>query len=534
MSCSCIRHTELPHTSRLFADLVYHFDRVQAFYSYPPFAEDSFAASAENVHLDPSHRAKLVDALAAENRNAGPAALRNLDRLSRPDTLVVATGQQAGLYTGPVFTIYKALTAARLAAELTGRGIPSVPVFWLATEDHDLAEVNHVSVFDAANRPVRLEAAASARPNQPVGTVRIEDNAAGALAAVLADFPFGGEVARLAAEAYPKGATFGSGFRDLLTRLLGSYGVLLLDPLPEAVRRLAAPVMALAIQKAPEFTSALLARGKQLEAAGYHVQVHMEEKTSLFFLLENGRRTPLRRSGDTYTGNSAVHTSVELLSRLERSPEDFSPNALLRPVVQDYVLPTVAYIGGPAELAYLAQAEVLYRRVLGRMPVALPRAGFTILDARAEKLLARYGLEVQDVFHGPEAVEQRIANTLTPASLQEKFRSSQSQIEQALAAVEAELLAFDPTLAAALAKSRRKIAYQFSKIQAKAAREALRRSERARSEAAYLSALIFPEKTLQERLYSVLPFLARHGLGLIDQIYSRIRFDCPDHQILAA
>lgn len=532
MSCSCLRHTELPHTSKLFSDLVYHFDRVRGFYHYPPLSPDSFTAAAKQVRLDPQHRAKLVDALSRQNATAEPTVQRNLDRLSRPDTLVVASGQQVGLFSGPVFTIYKALSAARLADELTERGIPAVPVFWLATEDHDLDEVNHVWVFDASSRPIRLHAAAAYAPFQPVGDVKLDGAATAELKAALADLPFGAEVSELAAQTYADGATFGTGFKHLLSRLLAAHGVLLLDPQAPDMRHLAAPVVAQAIEHAPELTAALLARGKELESGGYHIQVHMEEKTSLFFLMEEGRRRHLWRSGDSYTANGATYSQAEMRRRLERSPEDFSPNALLRPVVQDYLLPTLAYIGGPAELAYLAQAEVLYRRLLGRMPVALPRASFTILDARAEKLLSRYGLAVTDAMHGPAPLEERIAATLVPAALQRAFHSGGEQIGQALGAVQTELLKFDSTLADALAKSRRKIEHQFSKIQAKAARETLLRSERARAEAAYLSNLIYPEKTLQERLYSVLPFLARHGMGLTEQLYGAIRFDCPDHRVL--
>ncbi len=528
----CIRHTELPHTTRLFADLVYHFDRVQRFYPYPPFGAGSFAAAAEAVRVDPAHRRALVEALAAENRDAGAAAQEHLDLLSRPGTYAVASGQQVGLYTGPVFTIYKALSAARLAAQLTQRGIPAAPVFWLATEDHDLEEINHVWVFDQANRPVRLEAAAEDGDRRPVGRVRIAEAATQALRETLGGLPFGPEIAALAGEAYASGATFGAAFKALLKRLLEPYGVLLLDPLAPEVRRLAAPLVRRAIAAAPELTGALLERGRQLESAGYHVQVHVEEKTSLFFLLEGGRRTALRRSGDAYAANGVTHPTAELLARLDRSPEDFSPNALLRPVVQDYLLPTVAYIGGPAELAYLAQSEVIYRRLLGRMPVALPRACFTLLDARAAKLLERYDLRVTDVMQGAAALELKVAEKLIPAALHRAFDEAQVRIHDALALVRSRLREFDPTLEAAMEKSQRKIQYQFSKIQSKAGRESLRRAERARQDAAYLLRLVFPEKTLQERIYSVLPFLARHGLGLIERLHHAVRFDCPDHQVL--
>jgi bacillithiol biosynthesis cysteine-adding enzyme BshC len=528
----CIRHTELPHTTRLFADLVYHFDRVGSFYHYAPSALESFQAAAELVRPDPDHRKTLVKALEAENRGAGAAAAKNLDRLAQPGTLVVASGQQVGLYGGPVFTIYKALSAARLAAWLSERGLPAAPVFWLATEDHDLEEINHVWVFNGANRPVRIEARADASPQQPVGSVAVSEPSGATLREALGALPFGDDIAELAAEAYGAGATFGSGFKHLLQRLLEPYGVLVIDPLAHSVRRMAAPVIRRAIQQAPQITPALLERGRRLEGAGYHVQVHVEEKTSLFFLMENGRRTPLRRSGDTYSANGATYSAADLLARLERSPEDFSPNALLRPVVQDFLLPTVAYVGGPAELAYLAQAEVLYGRLLGRMPVALPRACFTLLDARAQKLLSRYGLHVLDILQGPEAVELKIAAKLIPGPLHQAFAEGQHELQRALQLVENQLAAFDPTLLAALDKSRRKMHYQFSKIQAKAARESLRRAERAREESSYLQHLIFPEKTLQERLYSVLPFLARHGPGLIERLHQAVRFECPDHQVL--
>lgn len=528
----CIRHTELPHTTRLFADLAYHFDRVSGFYHHAPFVMESYRAAAERIQMEAGHRAALVEALAAENRDAGAAAQNQLDKLAQSGTLVVASGQQVGLYTGPVFTIYKALSAARLARELSDQGLRAVPVFWLATEDHDLEEINHVWVFDAANRPVRLEAQAHAAIHEPVGGVRLAESGAQALREALSGLPFGDEISKLATEAYAEGATFASGFKSLLKKLLEPYGVLLLDPLSPAIRRLAAPLVRQAIQHAPDLTASLLQRGRELESCGYHIQVHVEEKTSLFFLMDQGRRTPLRRSGDTYAANGTSHTTADLLARIDRSPEDFSPNALLRPVVQDFLLPTVAYIGGPAELAYLAQSEVIYRRLLGRMPVAQPRACFTLLDGRAAKLMKRYGLKLSDVLQGAAAVELRIAETLIPGPLHRAFAEGQTGIGSALDTVQAQLAGFDRTLVAALEKSRSKMQYQFSKIQAKAGRESLRRAERAREEAAYLLHLIYPEKTLQERLYSVLPFLARHGLDLLDRLHESVRFDCPDHQVL--
>jgi len=209
-----------------------------------------------------------------------------------------------------------------------------------------------------------------------------------------------------------------------------------------------------------------------------------------------------------------------------------SPNALLRPVVQDSILPTVAYVGGPAELAYLAQAEVIYRHVLGRMPVALNRAGFTLLDQRSRKLLERYQLKLDDFFHGEQVLKERLALAAIPQHLTRTMEDSKAAAVQALDRTMESLRAFDVTLAKAAERSQKKVAYQFDKMQKKVAREMLVRDTRAAEHASYLYGLIYPDRHLQERLYSILPFLARHGIGLIDQIFENVHLDCPEHQLL--
>jgi uncharacterized protein YllA (UPF0747 family) len=201
-------------------------------------------------------------------------------------------------------------------------------------------------------------------------------------------------------------------------------------------------------------------------------------------------------------------------------------------VVQDSILPTVASILGPAEAAYIAQSEVLYSRILGRMPVAVPRAGFTILDSRSQKRIERYGLSLADFFHGKEALRERMAAALIPPDLTIRLHDTLVDVDAAVERLRARLLAFDPTLEKALATSARKIRHQAGKIQAKTGREAMRRDERATRDAASLYGLIYPERHLQERLYSILPFIAKHGFELIDQIYDSIELDCADHRVL--
>ena len=405
---ACLRHTEIPHNSALFSDFQYHFDKVARFYAHNPHDSRSYAAAAEQIAYPEDRRSALVAALRSSN---GESA--SLDLLARPGTVAVVTGQQVGLFSGPAYTIYKALTAVRLAAQLSEQGIPAVPMFWLATEDHDVAEVNHAFVFGPDHRPIQISVDADGAPERPVGSIPIAAPPVGRLREALAGFPHGEEVAEMVRAAYPAGVTFGRGFRALLERLLAGRGLLFVDPLDESVRRLAAPLLQEAVRQDESLHAKLIERGKALEAAGYHAQVHVEAKTSLVFLLDGERRATLRRQNDEYASKDRKYSAAELIGRAEQ----LSPNALLRPVVQDYVLPTVAYVGGPAELAYMAQSQVLYRELLGRMPVMVSRSGFTLLDARTAKLIERYGLTIPSFFHGEDGSARRSRAEADPAGV---------------------------------------------------------------------------------------------------------------------
>jgi bacillithiol synthase len=502
MEPACLRHTELPHTSRLFSDFLYHYHRVERFYTAPP-----------STGYPEERRPAMIAALRAQNGDHP-----SLEVLSQPGAVTVVTGQQVGLFSGPAYTIYKALTAAKLAEQLSHRGTPAVPVFWLATEDHDFAEVNHAWGFDAATRPVKFQVTGQ-NGGRPVGSIAIDSWPTEQFRQSIADLPFGDEVAGLVEEAYAPGVSMGEAFHRLLSKLLKPYGFLFLDPLHPTTRQLAAPMLKRAVAIGPDLNKLLLQRNRELEAAGYHAQVHVEPGTSLFFLLEGGKRLPIRE---------LKYTPEQLAERAEQ----LSPNALLRPVVQDYMLPTAAYIGGPAELAYFAQSQVLYERLLGHMPRLVSRSGFTLFDARAAKLMERYKLRPKDFFHGQEPLQEQIATRLVPEGLERNFADVTAATEQNLDKLQRAIASYDPTLADAVNKSRAKMLHQLTKMRAKVARETLRRNDRAAAEANYLYHTVYPEKHLQERFYSILPFLARHGVELIDQLYDSVKLDCPDHILL--
>jgi bacillithiol synthase len=522
MESSCVRQTLIPGTSKLFGDYLYDFHKVSDFYGHFYGDPESFAEAAKRIDFPQARRASLVSALREQNGDS-PA----LEKLAVPGTVAVVTGQQVGLFSGPAYTIFKALTAAKLADRLSADGIPAVPVFWLATEDHDLAEVDHAWVFNQNAAAHRISFSPGSAAGGPVGEVVLGEVPIQELRAALGDLPFADEVVARLESAYRPGATLGSAFGSFLKDVLREVGLLFIDPLSPAVRQIAAPFLESAGEAVPELVNALRQRDQELKSAGYHSQVHVEPDTSLLFVISNGKRVPLRwRDGKFVTRDGAYAPS-----NLRNGAPALSPNALLRPVMQDYILPTVAYIGGPAEIAYMAQAQVLYQRLLGRMPVIFPRNSFTLLDARATKIMDRFGLRMTDLLDYHEHARARIAATLIPAELEDELRKARAAIASSIDCLQSNLTNFDSTLQAAAKKSGAKILFQVDKVSRKTASEMLRRDQRAARDADYLMNLIYPERHLQERFYSIVPFLAKTGFDLPARLMEQTQLACPDHMV---
>lgn len=524
MECFCVRQTDVPGTSKLFADLIYHFDRVADLYPFPAGDVNSLVA-ASRFDFPDSRRAQLVKAITPLNQG-NP----NLARLAKPGTVAIVTGQQVGLFSGPAYTVFKALTAIKAARALNEAGVETVPIFWLATEDHDFAEIDNAWVFGPDHQPaqIRLKSEPTSGSARPVGGIAPGPYPIDDLRAALGGLPFADETVDLVQRAYAPGATMGSAFAQIVRELLAPYDILLVDPMAPGLIEMRAPLMAEVIQRTSELVEPLIARSKELVTRGYHAQVLVDQQASLTFLLDGGERIPLKHAKGEFHAGHHKYSAADLAARAH----DLSPNALLRPVVQDYLLPTAAYIGGPAELAYLAQSQVLYRALLGRQPAAFPRAFFTLIDERSHKRMARYGLSPSDVFVAEQALRARVGARLVPEQLRARLDQTRSSVAATLDALSGDLSRFDISLASALDTSRRKIEHQVSKIASKTAAQIFMRDEQATRDAHSLSGLIFPEKHLQERLYSILPFLAKFGPGLIGEIESAVRIDCPDHQFM--
>lgn len=536
MKTQCLPFSQIPHSTRLFLDYLSYSPAVRDFYPRSPLFSEWIRDEAQRVSYDDTRRAGVSEILERQNRawGAGAKTFANIERLRR-GALTAVTGQQVGLFGGPLFSIFKALSAVKLAEQATAAGVDCVPIFWLATEDHDLAEVNHVSLSSETGGPERLSTASHGSADAPVGTVRL----GGEIEAVIERVAWllgDAEVTAWLREAYRPGETVGSAFARLFARLFTEWGVILLDQADVGFHALARPILRQAVERSGELDDALLARGKALEAAGYHQQVKVTSATTPVFKIKDGARTAVRRKSNGAASEFAVGedrvSAGELLKQIDNEPGQFSPNVLLRPVMQDYLLPTLVYTGGAAEVAYFAQVGVVYEKLLGRVTPVLPRFSATLVEAKAQRLLERYKLTLADLFHGPEKLREILAARTLPSDLQGRFAEAKGALEKSLGAVRESLGKLDSTLVDAASNAEEKMKYQLTQLEARAARAEVQRNEVITRHAESLSSSLFPNKVLQEREIAGVSFVARYGPGLLRDLYETIHTDCHDHQVI--
>lgn len=535
MESDCLRFSEIPQTTKLFASFTEHFDKVQSFYSHAP-DEAGVRAASKEIRLDADTRNSVASILRTQNRQFGCGAdvQKNIDRLANGAAAIV-TGQQVSLFSGPAYSIYKALEAIRWARRLTQAGVDAVPIFWMATEDHDLAEANQV-FFGERNGVARFELPLSdGVEGQSVGRISLGDSVCAVVEHALELLHGSGkdEIAAALKASYRSDETFGSAFGKLLAHIFRGYGLVLLDPLEKQFHELARPIYRKAVEDAELIADDLLARGKQLDRAGFHAQVKVTQQSTLLFLDVNGKREAIRRKNGEFIAGALRQSAADLLRMIDERPEALTASVLLRPVLQDSILPTAAYIGGPAEVAYMAQAQVVYRRILGRMPAILPRASFTLIEPEVARALKKYGLSVHEVLSGRQRLRKKMESQYIPRGLATRFARDERALRKILAGYGKPLAALDETLGGARDTAERKMLYQFEKLRGKAGRAENRRTGVLDRHELEIISAIYPHHGLQERTLCLLPLLARHGTELLDRLESAMEKPCNGHRLIS-
>lgn len=534
---------QIPHQSRLFLD-----------YLKDPLVLRTFYPSAVRFHHELAQRVpevlsayrvdrdKVCDALAAMNRSwgAGDATLENIQLLRESDCIAVVSGQQAGLFTGPLYTIYKALSAVKLAGCLRQRNTKAVPVFWIAAEDHDFAEVAKAEFIGRDCQLKNVEVSTDLhREGRPVGQVVLDDSIDAVvdhLFELLPNSEFATEMKALVKNAWQPGRGYVESFAVMMTSLLGRHGLIFLDPLDPELKRLAAPLYAEAARRAPEIAAAIEQRSAELERAGYHAQVLASANSFPLFLHDEdgARHAVVRIENGKYKAKDieTAYEAEELATMAQETPERFSPNVTLRAVVQDYLLPTIAYYGGAAEIAYFAQTAEVYRVLERPATPILPRSSLTMIERHTGRVLERYELTLADFLEGLEPVMKRVVEEYLGADTAKLFSDAEQNVNHELDRLRQQLETVDPTLASALDTGRKKINYQLDGLRARFIRAQMARDEAAHRQLQRAFDQLYPTKDLQERHINITSLLARHGTYVIEWIYNAINLGSNEHQVV--
>lgn len=466
--------------------------------------------------------------------------LNNINLLREEDCVAVVSGQQAGLFTGPLYTIYKALSAVKLAGCLRQRGTKAVPVFWIAAEDHDFIEVAKAEFIGRDCQLKQVEVSTDLHhEGQPVGRV-IQDESINAvvdqLFELLPNSEFADDMKALVQNAWQPGRGYVDSFATMMTALLGRYGLIFLDPLDAEMKKLAAPLYAEAARHAPRIATAIEERSRELEKAGYHAQVMATASSFPLFLHDEqgARRALVRVANGKYQAKDTdnEYSIDELVQLALDEPQRFSPNVTLRAVVQDYLLPTIAYYGGAAEIAYFAQTAEAYRILERPATPILPRSSLTMIERHTGRVLERYGLTLVDFFEGLDPVTKRVVEEHLGAGTARNFAGAEEKIHGELDRLKQELQSIDPTLANALETGRKKIQYQLDGLRTRFIRAQMTRDEAAHRQLQRASDQLYPNKDLQERHINITSLLARHGTYVIEWIFNAINLGSNDHQVV--
>ena len=499
-----IPFASLPSMSALFLDYVSDWSRVQKFYPQPYSVESIAAFARECKPLDRVHRDRLCAGLAGDKTS--------IEKLAA-GAVTVITGQQASLFAGPMYTILKAATAIKLAKALDAAGVPAVPVFWVAAEDHDYQEIESAFVLDRDSALSHVRVDLSNPESAPVGWLSLGNDVAEAISKTLASLPaseFQAPVRDLLESSYVPGVSPVAAFSRILEKIFAGAGLVIANPLQPELRELGRPTLLEAVRKNSAIRSAVMARNRALSEAGYHEQVKVDSNFTGLFAYRGQSRQPLRPD--------------ELSEDL-----NLSANVLVRPAMQDALFPTVAYVGGPAEVAYFAQAGAVYEVLGRRVPPVFPRISATILESRIVRALKKYDMELPDVFRGRDFLRRKAVASVQGVEVFDKVREA---INAELDALGPPLTGVDPTLLGALDTSRQKVLHQVEALRTKFVNAEARRNDTMERHLDAITNSVFPEKKLQERVINITSFLIRYGFGFTKQVEEALSLDSREHQVI--
>ena len=527
-----------PWIRPLVADYAFDHAKVADFFAGNPRDPHAWSEAIARTRAHRRSYDAIADVLQAQQQRRGaPAeAVAAAARLRDPKTVAVVTGQQAGLFGGPLFTLLKALTAIELADTLrNAHGVSAIAIFWIDAEDHDWDEVKSCGILDGslAHRTIAIGNPPGAQV-EPVARVRLDESAAVALAELAGALPqteFTEPIVETLRAAYDPGTGMADAFGRWMESVLGSRGLVVFNSADPAAKPLAAAIFTREIERAGETARLAADAGAAMESRGYTAQVTPHADSVALFHLNNGRQ-PIRIQGDSFLVGDRVETKSAMLEHVRRSPGEFSPNVLLRPVVQDTLFPTVCYVAGPNELAYLGQLRGVYDAFGVPMPLMYQRGTATLLDSNAARFIVRHDVQLEQLQAQDEALLNRLLEAQLPPGVDAAMQEVSTLLQDRMEQLTASLTQIDSTLEGAARSALGRMQDDLKKLHGKIIQAAKRKDETLRRQFHHVRAQAFPGGHPQERAVGFVHFLNRYGPALIDRLLEELPTDMGVHWVI--
>jgi len=537
-----INFSDIPGHHNLFLDYLYEFENVKKYFSYDFRDRENYLKVFKNISDSWQDIGRQVSSILSDQYSSfkiSDKTKNNIEQLANNNTLAVVTGQQLGILGGPLYTLHKIITAIKLSQQLSERydDYNFVPIFWLEGDDHDFNEVRSTKIIDEANNLVKIgygEEISEEDAKQSVGLLKFNESISeliSKLDSLLRDTEFKKPLVDNLKSYYLAGKSFKSSFKELIHSVFDEYGLVILDPQDKRLKELLKPVFKKEISEFRNYTDKLVHTSAELEEV-YHAQVKVKP-VNLFLNVDDARYSiepvenqfRLKRKRKTFERE-------KLLEIIETEPERFSPNVLLRPICQDYLLPTAFYIAGPSEISYFAQVKSLYSFFNVSPPIIYPRSSATYVEKSISKTLDKYSISIGDLFIDVENVKRRVIDSITETSLEDVFSDVTNEIELAFDRLKEKLFELDKQTADGSKKYSDKIIGALDELKGKAEKTQQKKHEVTLRQIDRAAINLYPNSNLQERELNFVNFANKYGMDFVKFIFDKLEINKFEHQVI--
>jgi len=536
-----IKFSEIPNNPELFNNYVENFEKVKEFFNTNFRNADYLVANLEAFNKDLEHRKKLVNILKKQYSEDTPSdkTAQNIEALNSENTFAILTGQQLGILTGPLYTIYKIITAIKLANQLNEKypELKFVPIFWLEGDDHDFDEVNWIKILDNENSLTKIvyDDGLDAETNRgPMGNYQLDlmiDNFIEKIASSLRETEFKSDLLNLIKKHYYAGATFKSGFVGLVREFFDKYGLIIFDPQDAEVKDWLKEIFIKDIENYSFISEELILRSAKLEE-NYHAQVKIKP-INLFYIEDSGRYL-VEPAGNDFRlkGKRKKFTKDELISEINSHPEKFSPNVVLRPICQDFIFPTAYYVAGPSEICYHSQIYPYYAIHNLTPPILYPRSSATIIESKVKNILNKYELQLKDFFTDLELLATNITDRNSEVVVNNVIQNIIDELDNPFQSLKENLIKIDPTLEDIVKTAKNKTIQAIEVVKEKALSAQKKKNEIIFRQIYKTSNILYPDENLQEREINFIYFMNKYSFKFVDFLFENLDINLFEHQII--